>query len=89
MKKGGEISESDLNLKQTAQDLIDMWTEEMSKFNSTYKVSEVAEKNKSTNKLDRHLVLVVNKKSKQKTYHTLPLDYWNEGETLRQVHIHY
>lgn len=62
-----------------------MWTEELIKFESIYKMSEIAEKNTLRNKLNKHLVLVINQKSGQKNYHTLPIDYWNQGETLRQV----
>lgn len=72
-------------MKQTAQDLIDMWSEELSKFESTYKVSESSQTNTLKNKLDKHLVLVVNHKLGQKNYHILPMDNWKQGETLRQV----
>lgn len=63
-----------------------MWTEELKQFNLAYKQKEDnIKKILESEKFDKHLVLVVNKKANNKSYYTLPLDYHKAGETLRQV----
>lgn len=88
LKKGVEVTE-EINLKQTAQDLLDMWTEEFKQFTSTYQLKDVDNIRKmiERQRLDRHLVLLTNKEANNKSYYTLPLDYHKKGETLRQVLI--
>lgn len=87
LKKGVELTE-EVNLKQTAQDLLDVWTEESKQFKTNYKLKDdYLKKIVSSQRLDRHLVLLVNKKGNNKNYFTLPLDHHKEGETLRQVTI--
>lgn len=85
LKKGGELSENELSLKQTAQDLVDIWTEELKQFQLNFKVIENDKKSRISKMLEKHLVLLVNKKIGNKNYHTLPLDYWRQGESLREV----
>lgn len=85
LKKGEELNE-EVHLKQTAQDLFDAWTEELKQFKITYKLNDINSKKLiASQKLDKHLVLLVNKKVNDKSYFTLPLDHYKEGETLRQV----
>lgn len=87
LKKGGELNESEMSLKQTAQDLVDIWTEELKQFQSNFKMIENDTKNRTSEILQKHLVLLVNKKFGNKNYQTLPFDDWNDGETLREVII--
>lgn len=87
MKKGG-ADELDINLKQTAQDMVDACTEELVKFTKGSRVTEADKTNdvKSLNrKLDKNLVLVVNQKVGDKKHYLLPQGKIEDGETLRQV----
>ncbi|KAG5868042.1 hypothetical protein JTB14_001734 [Gonioctena quinquepunctata] len=87
LKKGGDIGDMDSNLKQTAQDLMDLWNEEASKFKPHGRTTEADKQNDSkslSRKLDKNLVYVVNQKIGDKTYYMLPQDLRQGGETLRQ-----
>ncbi|XP_072395546.1 large ribosomal subunit protein mL46 [Diabrotica undecimpunctata] len=87
LKKGGEIEDVDVNLKQTAQDLKDMWTAEASQFKFADTVTDADKKNdqKSLNRrLDKHLIYVLNQKVGDKKFYLLPQGIRQDGETLRQ-----
>lgn len=86
--KKGDI-ESDLALKQTAQDFVDMSSDELNKFQFGSVVTEADNKKdiKSTlRKLNKNLVLVTQTKIGDKNFYLLPQGMRNDGETLRQVY---
>lgn len=85
LKKGGDLDEREINLKQTAQDLLDLWTEELNNFQPGIRVTADDKKNHLNRKLDKHLVLVINEKNNK--FQNLPVDSWKQGETLRQVNV--
>lgn len=85
--KKGDI-ESDLALKQTAQDFVDMSSDELNKFQFGSVVTEADNKKdiKSTlRKLNKNLVLVTQTKIGDKNFYLLPQGMRNDGETLRQT----
>ncbi|XP_023024236.2 mitochondrial ribosomal protein L46 [Leptinotarsa decemlineata] len=88
LKRGGDLDDMDSNLKQTAQDLMDLWSEEASKFKPASTTTEADKKNdlKSlSRKLDKSLVFVLNQKIGDKYFYMLPQDLRQDGETLRQT----
>lgn len=88
LKEGGEIDDTEVNLKQTAQDLKDLWNAEAAEFKPADKITDADKKNdlKSLNrKLDKHLIFVVNQKLGDKKLYMLPQGLRQDGETLRQV----
>lgn len=85
------MDETEISVKQTAQDLLDMWTEELSRFHPAQKVTEADKANQLNTlnrKLDTNLILVLDQKKLNRKFHSLLLDFWKEGETLRQVKLY-
>nr|CAH7728001.1 unnamed protein product [Callosobruchus chinensis] len=86
--KKGSIDDTEANLKQTAQDLVDSWTEELSQFKPADRITDADKKNDMKSlqrKLDKHLVLVVNQMLGDKKHYLLPQGILQAGETLRQA----
>ncbi|CAH0559513.1 unnamed protein product [Brassicogethes aeneus] len=86
--KKGDSDDLDVNLKQTAQDFVDLCVEELTQFKKGSKITQDDKKNndKSLNrKLDKHLVLLVNQKLGDQKHYLLPQGKREEGETLRQA----
>nr|CAH7728002.1 unnamed protein product [Callosobruchus chinensis] len=90
--KKGSIDDTEANLKQTAQDLVDSWTEELSQFKPADRITDADKKNDMKSlqrKLDKHLVLVVNQMLGDKKHYLLPQGILQAGETLRQVFMYF
>ncbi|KAK9881990.1 hypothetical protein WA026_018179 [Henosepilachna vigintioctopunctata] len=85
--KSGEVDlDSDVTLKQTAQDFIDASTEEAMSFKLAGRTTANENNNRSLNrKLDKHLVLLVKQKIGNVHHYLLPQGPRQEGETLRQA----
>ncbi|XP_056632885.1 39S ribosomal protein L46, mitochondrial [Diorhabda sublineata] len=87
LKQGGEIDDKEITLKQTAQDLEDLWSTEAKEFKAEDRVTDADRNNdlKSLDrKLDKHLVFVLNQKVGDKKLYLLPQGIRKDGETLRQ-----
>ncbi|KAF2898318.1 hypothetical protein ILUMI_07861 [Ignelater luminosus] len=86
LKKGD--TDADIAMKETAQDLLDAWNDELSKFTFGSTITEDDKSNnvKSLNrKLNKHLVLLVKHKLGKETHFLLPQRIRQDGEALRQT----
>ncbi|XP_066252846.1 large ribosomal subunit protein mL46 [Euwallacea similis] len=82
-----EIDDLDLITKQSTQDYLDAYKEELATFKPSERITEADKSNdvKSLQrKLDKSLVLLVNHKIGEKNFYLLPQGKLKDGETLRQ-----
>ncbi|XP_055534190.1 39S ribosomal protein L46, mitochondrial [Wyeomyia smithii] len=86
--KAGKIDLDSEALKQTAQDLEDIYNEEFNKFKPALRVTEADKKNDLRSlhrKLEQTLILLTEQKLGDKSYFLLPQGLHAPGESLRQT----
>ncbi|XP_053685206.1 39S ribosomal protein L46, mitochondrial [Sabethes cyaneus] len=86
--KAGKIDLDSEALKQTAQDLEDLYNEEFNKFKPASRVTEADKKNDVRSlqrKLEHTLILLTEQKLGDKNYYLLPQGLHTPGESLRQT----
>jgi len=88
-KKQDVIDEADTDAtKMTAIEIEDAWEEELKSFTKASRRTEADARSDVLSlerALDRRLVLVVRQKLGDKDHWLLPMDRWNDGESMRQT----